>query len=257
MAYSYKTQSNLGKGKTEYSRYYGGFRGVDFSNDHTQVNQSRLAYLVNMYKDYQSGQGEALETIVGFRQRANFTITPIVSSSGVCSSTPVTQTNKEVFGIFFFKCKENGEVVNKVLIHCGNKLFLWRDYPNTVNIPTSSTITMPEPTSTTVVGETAIKTFNLTLDFPCTPRHNGKVERSHRSDSESFYKNLSFTSFEDLKEQMAAWNNRYNNRPHSSLRNRDGKRVWFSPIQKREELIEDLKADRLNYKVRFLKKKSA
>ena len=49
----------LSKAVTEYSRHYGNFKGVDFSNDHTQVHASRLAYLVNMYKDYKTGQGEA------------------------------------------------------------------------------------------------------------------------------------------------------------------------------------------------------
>ena len=55
--------------KTTYNAYYGDFRGVDFSSDHTQVNRQRLAYAVNMYKDYQSGQGIGIETIPGFRRR--------------------------------------------------------------------------------------------------------------------------------------------------------------------------------------------
>ena len=33
---------------------------------------------------------------------------------------------------------------------------------------------------------------------PRTPRHNGKVERSHRNDNERFYSFLSFYSLEDL-----------------------------------------------------------
>ncbi|MGI6676194.1 MAG: DDE-type integrase/transposase/recombinase [Bacilli bacterium] len=37
---------------------------------------------------------------------------------------------------------------------------------------------------------------------PRTPRHNGKVERSHRSDNERFYRTLKFYSFEDLQKQM-------------------------------------------------------
>lgn len=90
-----------------------------------------------------------------------------------------------------------------------------------------------------------------------TPRHNGKVERSHRSDVEGFYKDLTFKTFEELKEKMASWNVRYNNRPHSSLRNREGKRVWFSPIQKREELLQDLKEKRIEFKGRFLVKNTA
>ena len=33
---------------------------------------------------------------------------------------------------------------------------------------------------------------------PRTPRHNGKVERSHRNDQERFYNFLKFYSYEDL-----------------------------------------------------------
>lgn len=40
------------------------------------------------------------------------------------------------------------------------------------------------------------------LIIPRTPRHSGKVERSHRNDDERFYKKLSFYSYEDLKTQM-------------------------------------------------------
>lgn len=75
------------------------------------------------------------------------------------------------------------------------------------------------------------------LTKPRTPRHNGKVERSHRSDQESFYSFLTFTSFEELAEKMREWNIRYNNRPHSQLRDANGKRAWLTPLQKREELL--------------------
>lgn len=86
-----------------------------------------------------------------------------------------------------------------------------------------------------------------------TPRHNGKVERSHRTDSEFFYKTLTFETYEELKEKMAAWVVRYNNRPHSSLRNKEGKRVWLTPLQKREQLIELLHEDADAPHIRFIK----
>ena len=43
--------------------------------------------------------------------------------------------------------------------------------------------------------------LNIThqLIRPRTPRHNGKVERSHRNDNERFYNNLKFDSLEDLR----------------------------------------------------------
>lgn len=114
-----------------FNRYYGDFRGVDFSSDHTQVHERRLAYAVNMYRDYQSGQGQAIETIAGFRKRV------------------VLPEENEVFGIFNFSHRdETGTVVTDVLIHAGNKLFLWENYPNTVNVILSDSIEVPAPTST-------------------------------------------------------------------------------------------------------------
>lgn len=41
---------------------------------------------------------------------------------------------------------------------------------------------------------------------PFTPRHNGKVERSHRKDNEYFYASHKFYSFEDFQKQLSAWN---------------------------------------------------
>ena len=37
---------------------------------------------------------------------------------------------------------------------------------------------------------------------PFTPRHNGKVERSHRKDNERFYATHCFFSFEDFRKQL-------------------------------------------------------
>ena len=64
---------------------------------------------------------------------------------------------------------------------------------------------------------------------PRTPRHNGKVERSHRNDQARFYSNLSFYSLDDLNKQMAAYLKRSNNIPSSSLK-------WDSPLNKRKSL---------------------
>ena len=92
-----------------------------------------------------------------------------------------------------------------------------------------------------------------------TPRHNGKVERSHRTDQENFYNHLTFSTFEELREKMHAWLVRYNHCPHSSLRDKYGRRSWITPLQKRAELMEVLKSATLDagYRVKFLKKKAA
>ena len=88
-----------------------------------------------------------------------------------------------------------------------------------------------------------------------TPRLNGKVERSHRSDQESFYNYLKFKNITELKSKMLAWNIRYNNRPHASLRNREGKKAWWTPLEKRADLLLLLKEKKDEFEsVRFLKK---
>ena len=63
-----KTAKNMLQNRDEYARFFQGFRGVDFSSDHTEVIDQRFAYLVNMYKDYKSGEGGAIETIPGYRR---------------------------------------------------------------------------------------------------------------------------------------------------------------------------------------------
>lgn len=68
---------------------------------------------------------------------------------------------------------------------------------------------------------------------PRTPRHNGKVERSHRNDNERFYNFLSFYSYNDLLIQMKRYLNRSNNIPMQTLN-------WLSPIEMRNKLSQTL-----------------
>lgn len=67
---------------------------------------------------------------------------------------------------------------------------------------------------------------------PRTPRHNGKVERSHRNDQQRFYNYLKFYSYDDLIKQMKAYLKRSNNIPMQVL-------GWISPIEKRESLLKN------------------
>ena len=60
---------------------------------------------------------------------------------------------------------------------------------------------------------------------PYTPRHNGKVERSHRKDQERFYYKKVFYSFEDLVNRAKYWIKEYNNFPMRPLK-------WLSPREK-------------------------
>ena len=57
---------------------------------------------------------------------------------------------------------------------------------------------------------------------PYTPRHNGKVERSHREDQKRFYATHRFWSLADFGGQLAAHQSRSNSRPMRPL-------AWFSP----------------------------
>ena len=59
---------------------------------------------------------------------------------------------------------------------------------------------------------------------PYTPRHNGKVERSHRKDNEYFYATHRFYSLNDFKKQLKVHNHWYNNFPMRPL-------AWLSPSQ--------------------------
>ena len=94
--------------KNEQSRYYGDFRGVDFSTDHTLVSERRFPYLVNMYKDYAAGAGQGIETIPGFRRRF------------------VAPNGGKVHGIHSYKDKSGKR---RVYVHAGNSLYEWKGFP--------------------------------------------------------------------------------------------------------------------------------
>ena len=59
---------------------------------------------------------------------------------------------------------------------------------------------------------------------PDTPRHNGKVERSHREDQKRFYSCHSFYSLDDFAKQLAVHYRRSNNFPMRPL-------GWLSPCE--------------------------
>ena len=67
---------------------------------------------------------------------------------------------------------------------------------------------------------------------PRTPRHNCKVERSHRNDQQRFYSYLKFYSYNDLLIQMKAYLKRSNNIPMQSLN-------WLTPLEVRQKLQQE------------------
>lgn len=70
---------------------------------------------------------------------------------------------------------------------------------------------------------------------PKTPRHNGKVERSHRKDQERFYYKKIFHSFEDLVNRSKYWIKEYNTFPMRPLN-------WLSPKEKLNNYMHSLSA---------------
>lgn len=207
MAYSFKTRENLSKGTTEYNRYYGNFRGVDFSNDHTQVNPSRLAYAVNMYKDYRSKQGVALETVAGFRKRCHFAKKPTIDANGKATGLFTETSEKEIYGIIYFQHKSDDTVKTSVLIHSGKRLYLWRNYPLSMNVPTVGKITLSEPVSAVETNGATIKTFRVVLPFSCDAviglhRQTGEDITLNISKYTASSKTLEIVSSELLAEEM-------------------------------------------------------
>ena len=71
---------------------------------------------------------------------------------------------------------------------------------------------------------------------PRTPRHNGKVERSHRNNNERFYNYLEFDSLEDLRKKGKKYLERSNKIPMAVL-------GYKTPLEKRNELIISLIAN--------------
>jgi transposase-like protein len=59
---------------------------------------------------------------------------------------------------------------------------------------------------------------------PGKPAQNGKVERSHRADQETFYDYVKFDTLEELKYKLRLWNMYYNDLQHCGLN-------YFSPNQ--------------------------
>ena len=93
-------------------------------------------------------------------------------------------------------------------------------------------LTSNKPTPT--MFERALKEHGIEhkLIRPYTPRHNGKVERSHRKDNEYLYATHTFYSFEDYSKQLKAHNRKYNRFPMRPLN-------WKTPIDYVNAFVDD------------------
>lgn len=67
--------------------------------------------------------------------------------------------------------------------------------------------------------EIYLKQKGIKQDYikPFTPKHNGKVERSHRKDSERFYRNRVFYNLKDARRQIKKYEKEYNEFPMGPL----------------------------------------
>lgn len=103
--------------------------------------------------------------------------------------------------------------------------------PQTIQTDNGFEFTYPKDYKRTHPFDLFCESIEVThkLIRPRTPWHNGKVERSHRSDQERFYNFLRFYSFKDLKEQMYRYMRRSNRIPMTVL-------GWISPIERRMQL---------------------
>ena len=91
---------------TTYNRTYKGFRGVDFSSSRSDCDPTRFNYLVNMWRDYHSEQGAAVETVPGFRT--------LFKLGG--------DTDAKVYGMHYLPGKSAAEK-GRYIVHAGKKLY--------------------------------------------------------------------------------------------------------------------------------------
>jgi hypothetical protein len=139
-----KTAKNLLQSKDVYNAYYGDFRGVDFSSDHTQVLPSRFAYAVNMYKDYNSAQGTCVETIPGYRR--------VIAPNGGKGNGTLHAIHRATI---------DGE--EHILVHVGDKLYRWENFPKSIGVNLKKSVVVGEGTPTPY-AITEMRTF--TVPFP-------------------------------------------------------------------------------------------
>jgi len=86
------------------------------------------------------------------------------------------------------------------------------------------------------IFEYGLKKFEISHDIikTYTPKHNGKVEISHRKDNEQFYATHRFYSLEDANKQLKVYLKEYNNFPMQPLN-------WKSPNEVFRDYLNKLK----------------
>ncbi len=93
--------------KTEYTRVLTGFGGMDVTNDDSNVAITRFPYLVNMWRDFKSENGAAVETFPGWRL--------------IPWATAQEGRINGLYGAKFLTATQ--ETADFLIIHKGNKLY--------------------------------------------------------------------------------------------------------------------------------------
>lgn len=99
--------------RSTHTQYYSNFVGLDASSDPRAVSRNRLAYLVNMWRDYESEQGAAVETFPGFRRVAH--------SLGFDAEGDEIGA---VHGLYHFRSRKGKDYV---VVHAGTKIYAFEN----------------------------------------------------------------------------------------------------------------------------------
>ncbi len=107
----------------EYIRQYNSFRGVDFTSDPVDVPDYRLQYAVNMWRDYENGNGNMIETIPGFRK--------IFDEIPNKDDDP----NAKMNGLHHYRTTDaDGNLIDYLIIHFGRKLHSYNTNTKTTSL---------------------------------------------------------------------------------------------------------------------------
>jgi len=168
---------------------------------------------------------------IGIKWQMDVKVVPKVCYTGTIPDrfyqyTVIDEASRERF-IYPYKEQSSYstiDFVKRAIVYFGYK-------PQIIQTDNGQEFTYTMRTNRTHPLDTFLNSLNIhhKLIKPRTPRHNGKVERSHRNDQQRFYSYLKFYSYNDLLIQMKSYLKRSNNIPMQSLN-------WLTPLETRHKL---------------------
>ena len=91
---------------TPIKRIYRNLAGVDFTNDPSKVQLNRSPNCINMWKNYESTQGQCVETRPGIQILESF--------------------ENSIYGMYIYNINDK----KVMIVHAGNKLYEWTNFPS-------------------------------------------------------------------------------------------------------------------------------